>query len=85
MLGKFAPQLDQKETDLFEPGKFELEELITLPKNMTNGEYHLQIEITHPKVEYLAIFPKALKVIKQNYLSEQGIPIDNKLFGFLYL
>jgi len=85
LLGKFAPQLDQKETDLFDPGKFELEELITLPKNMTNGEYYLQIEITHPKVEYLAIFPKALRITKQNYFSVQGIPIDYKLFGFLYL
>ena len=85
LLGKFAPQLDQKETDLIEPGKFELSELITLPINMTNGEYIIQVEITHPKVEYLAIFPKALKISKQNYLSEQGIPIDNKLFGFLYL
>jgi len=85
LLGKFAPQLDNKVTDFIESGKFELSEHIILPMNMTNGEYFLQIEITHPKVEYLAVFPKALKVIKKNYLSEQGILIDNKLFGFLYL
>ena len=85
LLGKFAPQLDNKVTDFIESGKFELSEQIILPMNMTNGEYFLQIEITHPKVEYLAVFPKALKVIKKNYLSEQGILIDNKLFGFLYL
>ena len=43
LLCKFAPQLDQKQTDIVEIGSFELEELVTLPTNMTNGEYFIQI------------------------------------------
>jgi lipopolysaccharide transport system ATP-binding protein len=85
LLGKFAPTLHTKETDLVHPGEFFIEEIVNLPHNMTNGDYFVQIEITHPKVEYLAVIPKGLKLTTQNYMSEQGIPFDYKLFGFLYL
>ena len=85
LLGKFAPTLHDKETDLIHIGDFVIEEDINLPMNMTNGDYFVQIELTHPKVEYLAIIPKGLKITTCNYQSNQGIPFDYKLFGFLYL
>ena len=85
LLGKFAPTLHDKETDLIQPGEFYIDEVVNLPMNMTNGDYFVQIEITHPKVEYLAVIPKGLKLSTYNYLSKQGIPFDYKLFGFLYL
>ena len=85
LLGKFAPNLDNKVTNLVTTGFFSISETMKLPKNMTNGEYYVQIEVTHPKVEYLAVIPKGLKLITKNYISLQGVSFDYNLFGLINL
>lgn len=85
LLGKFAPTLDAKDTYIIDPGSFSVEDSVHLPSNITNGDYFLQIELTHPKVEYLAVIPKGLKLTTVNYMSGQGVPFDYKHFGLLNL
>lgn len=83
LLGKYAPCLSKDPYNV-DKGDFVLLEHITLPDNITNGDYYLQIELTYPKVEYLAVIPKALKLCVSNYVTMQGISIDYNNFGILY-
>ncbi len=83
LLGKFAPSLDKDPKSVL--GKFQIDEQIILPKNICNGDYYLQLELTYPKIEYLALCPKTIKLIVTDYVTEQGIALDYKTFGLLYL
>jgi hypothetical protein len=85
LLGKFAPALHEREPYTIPAGNFTLEETVKLPFNMSNGDYYVQIEVTHPKIEYLAVVPKGLKLTTKNYISDQGEFYDYKVCGFLIL
>ena len=66
-------------------GKFHLSETIKLPDNMTNGEYRLQLEVTHPNIEYLAIIPNAVKLTLSDFISPTGNPLMYNQNGLLLL
>lgn len=85
LLAKHTPSLSTGETKHIDNKPFILEERFNLPPNITNSEYYISIDIAHPKVEYLARFPRAIKVITSYYHTSQGISIDDKHFGLLYL
>ena len=85
LLAKFAPILMKTEVPQIHKGKFKLEEIITLPENMTNGEYRLQIEVTHPNVQYLAIIPDAIKLILSDYITPTGNSLMYNQNGLLLL
>ena len=85
LLAKFAPVLMKTEVPKVPKGRFKLEETITLPGNMTNGEYRLQIEVTHPNVQYLAVMPDAAKLILSDYITPTGNSLMYSQNGLLLL
>ena len=85
LLAKYAPPLKNGNSIPFQQGEFLLDENINLPLNMANGEYKIQIDITHPNVEYLARIPDAVLLIVDNFMGETGIPFNYNNTGFLLL
>lgn len=85
LLAKFAPILMRTDVPKVSKGKFKLAETITLPENMTNGEYRLQIEVTHPNVQYLAVIPDAAKLVLSNYITPTGNSLMYNQNGMLLL
>lgn len=85
LLAKFAPILMKTEVPKILKGKFKMEETITLPANMTNGEYRMQIEVTHPNVQYLAVIPDAAKLVLSDYITPTGNSLMYNQNGMLLL
>lgn len=85
LLAKFAPALMQDEVKRIKAGKFCLKEEMNLPMNMTNGEYRMEIAVTHPNVEYLARIPNAVRLSLSGYISPTGNPMVYTNHGLLYL
>lgn len=85
LLAKFAPALMRDEIPRIKAGEFALKETLHLPNNITNGEYRMGIDITHPNVQYLAKIQNAIKVSVSGYISPSGNPMVYSNHGFLYL
>ena len=85
LLGKFAPVLMRTKVPNLPKGKFHLSETITLPENMTNGEFRLQLEVTHPNIEYLAVVPDAVKLVLSDFISPTGNSLMYNQNGMLLL
>lgn len=85
LLAKFAPVLLKSEVPKVPKGKFRLEETITLPDNMTNGDFRLQIELTHPNVQYLAVIPDAAKLVLSDFITPTGNSLMYNQNGMLLL
>ena len=85
LLGKYAPALMKSGMVRIPQGPFSLHDTIHLPKNITNGDYNLQIEITHPNVQYMAIIPNAIKLNLTNFISPTGNPLMYNHNGLLLL
>lgn len=85
LLAKFAPILMKTDVPKIPKGRFKLAETITLPDNMTNGEYRLQIEVTYPNVQYLAVIPDAAKLVLLDYISPTGNSLMYNQNGMLLL
>lgn len=85
LLAKYAPALMHEEVKRIKAGKFYLKEEMHLPMNMTNGEYRMEIAITHPNVEYLAKIPNAVRLSLSGYISPTGNPMVYTNHGLLYL
>lgn len=85
LLAKFAPALMQDEVKKIKAGSFCLKEIMHLPMNMTNGEYRMEIAVTHPNVEYLARISNAVRLSLSGYISPTGNPMVYTNHGLLYL
>lgn len=85
LLAKFAPVLMKTDVPKYKRGHFSISENLSLPDNMTNGEYFLQIELTYPNVQYLAVIPNAVKIVLSNYISPSGNSLMYKQNGLLLL
>lgn len=85
LLAKYAPILMKREVPRFQHGQFSISETINLPENMSNGDYYLQIELTYPNVQYLAVIPNAVKLILSGFISPTGNSLMYKQTGLLLL
>jgi len=85
LLAKFAPVLMKTNVPKLPKGKFAISEVVTLPDNMTNGEYRLQIEVTHPNVQYLAVISNAVKLVLSDYITPTGNSLMYNQNGMLLL
>lgn len=85
LLAKFAPVLMKTDVPKVTKGKFKLTETINLPDNMTNGEYRLQLEVSHPNVQYLAVIPDAAKLVLSDYITPTGNSLMYNQNGMLLL
>ena len=66
-------------------GKFEIIESIPLPKNMTSGEYFLDIDITQPNIEFYMQMPKHVKLDVTGVTSITGLEFQKDNCGLLVL
>ena len=85
LLAKFAPALMKMEVPKYRSGHFVISESITLPDNMTNGEYYMQLELTYPNVQYLVVIPRAVKLVLTDYITPTGNSLMYKQTGLLLL
>ena len=85
LIAKSTPSLSTGKTIEVNNGRFRLHNVITLPKGMTNGEYEIDIDITHPKVQTFATTKQPIKLSLNGNYTSQGIAIDRKHFGYFYL
>ena len=85
LVAKRTPSLSTGETTKVDHGTFELHESLILPESFTNGIYYLRIDVTHPKVSYLAQANNAVQINIDGNYTAQGIPVDQRYFGMLYL
>ena len=85
LLAKRARSLFDEYAKIVDNEEFVLSDEIVLPEHLTNGTYYLQIDITHPKVSYLARAENALRIDIVGNTTSQGVSIDARDFGMLYL
>ncbi len=85
LVAKKTPSLSTGETTEVNNGTFRLSQTIDLPEGFTNGVYYMRIDVTHPKVSYLAQANNAVQVTVDGNYTPQGIPVDQRYFGLMYL
>ena len=85
LLCKYAPALMLTDIPKYSKGKVNLIQTITLPDNITNGEFYLQIELTQPNVQYFVVISNAVRVILSDFITPTGNSLLYKNNGLLYL
>lgn len=85
LVAKHAQSLSTGKTIIADNSAFVINDSINLPNNIANGTYYLQIDLTHPKVSYLARAERALRLSLNGLYTPQGISINNNRFGYFYL
>lgn len=85
LLAKFAPSLFDESANKTTAGHFLLNETVTLPENMTNGNYGLEIDITYPKVQYLARIVDAITLRVTGHVAALGNELKYNNNGFIVL
>lgn len=85
LLAKFAPVLFQPNLKKYKAGGFVINETFTLPSEITNGEYGLEIDITYPKVQYLVRFVDAVNLKVSGATAAYGNELKYSDNGFLVL
>lgn len=85
VVAKRTPALTTGKTIEVNDSDFLISDTFCLPDGLTNDTYYLQFDLTHPKVRTLATAECAIKLnVKGNY-TPQGISVDKKYFGYIYL
>ncbi len=85
LIAKQTPALSTGKTLEVNNGKFRLHNHVSLPLGMTNGEYEINIDITHPKVQTYATTVQPIRLLLSGNYTPQGISIERKYFGYYYL
>ena len=85
LVAKKTPSLSTGETLEVNNSDFVLKQKVELPAGFTNGVYYLRIDVTHPKVSYLAQANNAVQLNVEGNFTPQGIPVDQRYFGLMYL
>ena len=85
LLAVYSPSHIHGETPLIHEGKFILEGQISLPKNITHGNYWLSIALAQPNVEYYATFLQDIKLEVEGVTAGNGRAFEYKDCGFLML
>ena len=85
LVAKRVQSLSTGKTLYINNSNFKIKETITLPPSFTNGNYKLNIQLSHPRVAYLAELRNYVNINIDGNFTPQGISIDQKYFGMLYL
>ena len=85
LLAKYAPILFQPDLKQYKGGKFTMNETMTLPPEITNGEYGLEIDITYPKVQYMVRFVDGILLKVTGANAAYGNELKYTDNGFLVL
>ena len=85
LVAKKTPALSTGNTIVVDDSDFVLKQTIELPMEITNGSYYLKFDLTHPKVQTFASTTSPILMNLDGNYTPQGISVDNKTFGILYL
>jgi len=85
MLGIFSPGHLWGRTKKIEKGPFEIIETITLPDNLTKGEFYFDIDLTHPNIEGFLSIPKFIKINSKGITGITGLEFNYEKCGLLML
>ncbi len=66
-------------------GKFEMENIICLPSNMTKGDFFLDIFLTQPNIEGLLEITSHIKVVSKGIIGATGLEFNYQNCGLLML
>ena len=66
-------------------GHFVIDETVTLPTGITNGEYGLEIDIVYPKIQYLARVKDSIVLKVTGAVSAGGNELNYSDNGFCVL
>ncbi|HHT23854.1 MAG TPA: ABC transporter ATP-binding protein [Bacteroidales bacterium] len=85
LLGVFSPSHKSGVTEVYKPGKFNIEHEFNLPSNLSKGEFYFDIELNQTNVCSLMVVRKNLFVDSQGYPSKTGFEFDYSKRGLLVL
>ncbi len=85
LLAHYSPAHTSGETPLFSKGKFEINEIIRLPKNITKGEFYFDISLSEPRVAYKMRLKNQIKIVTEGKLGTTGLTFDYAGNGLLIL
>ena len=85
LLAKYAPALMSEVLNKTSAGHFILKESLNLPDNITNSEYRLEIDITHPNVQYMAKVVDTVTLNISGLVTAVGNEVKYSNNGFLFL
>lgn len=85
LLATYCPGHSSGTYAMHKAGGFLIKERISLPENITEGDFYLQIKLSDPNVAYLAELSKPIKIIAEGMVGEGGMCFRYKERGFLIL
>ncbi|MDN3618946.1 ABC transporter ATP-binding protein [Polaribacter undariae] len=81
----YAPGHLNGELINYKKGVFEINEVIKLPNSLTKQELLLDVDITHPNIEFIVKISKHVKVISKGIVGKTGSDFSFKNYGFMVL
>ncbi len=85
-LAFFSPGHNQGKADLCPPGHFHLKRKMSLPPNINQGEYYLNICLAEPNVVVFVDMPRAAKLLAEGVTTKTGRTIEYaRGAGWLFL
>lgn len=85
LVSKFAQSLKDGKTEFVNNSDFSITRTLRFPEGLTNGVYYLQIDLTHPKISYITRCKGFVKLTMSSFFTSQGIAVDRKTFGYIYI
>jgi lipopolysaccharide transport system ATP-binding protein len=85
LLGIFSPGHLFAYTHEIKNGQFSIEDKVTLPPNLTKGEFYLDIDLTEPNIEGYLNVPKFVKLISKGIIGKTGLEFNYERCGMLMI
>lgn len=85
ILARHAPGLYTGHSLEVNNGPFHLHNHIVLPDGIANGEYLINIDITHPQVQTFAATQFPIRLTTSGNFTENGFSINRNFYGFCCL
>jgi len=82
LYARHANGLYTGEYEHFSEEKFHLHRVIRLPRGTANGEYRINIDITHPQVQTFAYTQFPIRLSVSGNFTENGFSINQGFYGF---
>lgn len=85
LLALYSPGHLYGKVESYNIGKFELNNSILLPDNLTKGEFILDINITQPNIEGYIDIPQHVRLISKGIIGATGLEFEYQSSGLLML
>lgn len=84
LIGMYSPTHVSGHTHNLKKGNFKIEETISFPANLCNGDYYLSVRLSQMNIEHVAEISKLVKIsINKNISPQTGVSFDKSYFGQL--